>query len=102
MSQQPTIDAPARLSTVRARGVALRVPVRWTFEALFSVAYVVGVYEALVAGELRIWPNAPDRWILPVWILAASLSGLGLGPVRRLAVRVLRRVWPAAAGDPCA
>lgn len=100
MSQQPTIDAPARLSTARARGVALRVPARWTFEAFFAVAFVIGVYEALVAGELRIWPNAPDGWILPVWILAASLSGLGLGPVRRLALGVLHRLWPAAADDP--
>ena len=102
MSQHPTIDAPAPLSTAHARGAALRVPARRGFEALVAVAFVLAVYEALVAGELRIWPNAPDRWILPVWVLAASLSGLGLGPVRRLARALLRRLWPAAADDPYA
>jgi len=102
MPQQPTIDATARLSTARGQGSALRVPVRWTVEVLFSVAFVIAVYEALIAGELHIWPNAPDSWILPVWVLAASLSGLGLGPVRRLALALLRRVWPAAVDDPYA
>lgn len=102
MPQQPTIDATARLSTARGRGAALRVPVRWAAELLFSVVFVIAVYEALIAGELRIWPNAPDSWILPVWVLAASLSGLGLGPVRRLALAMLRRAWPAAVDDPYA
>jgi signal transduction histidine kinase len=102
MSQQSTIDATAGLSTARIRGAALYPPVRWTLEAVFSIAFVIGVYEALVAGEIHIWPNAPDRWILPVWVLAASLSGLGLGPVRRLARAALHRVWPSAADDPYA
>jgi signal transduction histidine kinase len=102
MPRQPTIDVPAQLSTARARGGALHAPARWTLEAVFAVAFVIAVYEALVAGELRIWPNAPDHWILPVWVLAASLSGLGLGPVRRLAGALLRRLWPAAAQDPYA
>jgi len=102
MPQHPTIDVPARLSTARARGATLYVPARWTLEALFAVAFVIAVYEALVAGELRIWPNAPNSWILPVWVLAASLSGLGLGPVRRLARALLRRLWPSAADDPYA
>ena len=102
MSQHPTIDVPARLSTARARGAAPYAPARWAIQALFAVAFVLGVYEALVATELRLWPNAPDSWILPMWVLAASLSGLGLGPVRRLALALLRRLWPAAAEDPYA
>ena len=102
MPQHPTIDVPARLSTARSHGAALYAPARWTLEALFAVAFVIAVYEALVATELRIWPNAPNSWILPVWVLAASLSGLGLGPVRRLARVLLRRAWPSAADDPYA
>ena len=80
MSQHPTIDAPVRVSTPRSRGAALYAPARQALEALFAVAFVIAVYEALVAGEIHLWPNAPDSWILPVWVLAASLSGLGLGP----------------------
>ena len=102
MSQHPTIDVPAPLSTSGARGGALYAPARRTLEALFAVVFVIAVYEALVAGELHLWPNAPNSWILPVWVLAASLSGLGLGPVRRLARALLRRLWPSAADDPYA
>ena len=102
MPRHPTIDGTAQLSTARAHGGALHAPVRWTVQALFAVAFVIAVYEALVAGELHLWPNAPDKWILPVWVLAASVSGLGLGPVRRLAGALLRRVWPSAADDPYA
>ena len=100
MPQHPTIDVPARLSTARGRNTVLHAPARWTLEALFAVAFVIAVYELLVAGELHIWPNVPDSRILPVWVLAASLSGLGLGPVRRLARVLLRRLWPSAADDP--
>ena len=102
MSQQPTIDVPAPLYTERGRGAALHAPARWAFEALCSAAFVIAVYEVLVAGEIRIWPNAPDSWILPMWVLAASLSGLGLGPVRRGARALLGRLWPAAVDDPYA
>lgn len=102
MTQLPTIDVPPPLSTARTRVNALYPLVRWTLQALFAVAFVIAVYEALVAGEIRIWPNAPDRWILPVWVLAATLSGLGLNPVRRLAANLLRAAWPSAAEDPYA
>lgn len=102
MTQLPTIDVPPPLSTARTRVNALYPLVRWTLQALFAVAFVIAVYEALVAGEIRIWPNAPDRWILPMWVLAATLSGLGLNPVRRLAANLLRAAWPSAAEDPYA
>ena len=102
MTQLPTIDVPPPLSTARTRLNALYPLVRWTLQALFAVAFVIAVYEALVAGEIRIWPNAPDRWILPMWVLAATLSGLGLNSVRRLAANLLRAAWPSAAEDPYA
>jgi signal transduction histidine kinase len=102
MTQLPTIDAPPSLSTARTRAHALYPLVRWTAQTALSVAFVIAVYEALVAGEIRIWPNAPDSAILPVWVLAATLCGLGLNRVRRLAVSLLRRLWPSAAEDPYA
>ena len=102
MSQHPTIDASARLSTAPSRGAALHAPARWAVQGLFAVAFVLAIYEALVATELRLWPNAPNSRILPIWVLAAGLSGLGLGPVRRLALALLRRLWPAAADEPYA
>ena len=52
MSQHPTIDVPAPLSTSGARGAALYAPARRTLEALFAVVFVIAVYEALVAGEI--------------------------------------------------
>ena len=56
----------------------------------------------VVAGAIGLWPNASVSWMLPVWVLASSLCGLGLGPVRRLARSTLRRAWTSAADDPYA
>jgi signal transduction histidine kinase len=81
---------------------ALYPPVRRTAQIVVSVGFVIAVYEGLVAGELHFWPAAPDSWILPMWVLAATLSGLGLGPLNRLVTRLLRQAWPSAANDPYA
>ena len=102
MTRIPTIDAPPPLSTARTRTNSLHPLVRLTAEGAISVAFVIAVYEVLVAGELRIWPDAPDTWILPVWVLAATVSGLGLNSVRRLARALVHRAWPSAAQDPYA
>lgn len=91
-----------RLPTIDARRPLLYPLVRWCAQGVVSIGFVISVYEVLVAGELRIWPNAPDSWILPVWVLAATVSGLGLGPLRRLVARLLRQAWPSAADDPYA
>ena len=87
-----------RLSTLNA----LYPLVRRASQVLISVGFVITVYEVLVAGELHFWPNAPDSWILPMWVLAATVSGLGLGPLRRLVARLLRQAWPEGADDPYA
>jgi signal transduction histidine kinase len=76
--------------------------VRSAVELLFAAAYVVAVYELVVAGGIALWPTATDDWILPMWIAAAALSGLGLKPVRALARSLLRRLWPSGAADPYA
>jgi len=76
--------------------------VRRGAQALISVGFVIAVYEGLVAGELHFWPKAPDSWILQMWVLAATVSGLGLGPLRRLVTRLLRQAWPSGADDPYA
>lgn len=89
MTRVPTLDAMYPL-------------VRRGAQALISVGFVIAVYEGLVAGELHFWPKAPDSWILPMWVLAATVSGLGLGPLRRLVTRLLRQAWPAGADDPYA
>jgi two-component system NarL family sensor kinase len=102
MSQQSLTDVLARPSTARIRGTSIYRPVRWLLEAVFCVAFVIGVYEAVVAGAIGLWPNASVSWMLPVWVLASSLCGLGLGPVRRLARSTLRRAWTSAADDPYA
>ncbi|HET9168182.1 MAG TPA: hypothetical protein VFN97_02065 [Actinospica sp.] len=81
---------------------ALYPLVRRSAQTVVSVGFVIAVYEGLVAGELHFWPSAPDSWILPVWVLAATVSGLGLGPLRRLVTRLLRQAWPAAGNDPYA
>ena len=89
MTRVPTLDAMYPL-------------VRRGAQALISVGFVIVVYEGLVAGELHFWPHAPDSWILPMWVLAATVSGLGLGPLRRLVTRLLRQAWPTGANDPYA
>jgi len=74
--------------------------VRTLAEVVFAAAFVVGVYELVVRGGIALWPAATDDWILPMWIAAATVSGLGLTPVRRLARRTVARVWPSGAADP--
>lgn len=69
-------------------------------ELLFAAAFVVGVYELVVRGGIALWPAATDDWILPMWIAAATVSGIGLTPVRGLARRLVERIWPSAAADP--
>lgn len=71
--------------------------VRLLAETVFCAAYVVAVYELVVAGGIALWPDATDDWILQLWIVAAAISGLGLKPVRALARSLLRRLWPSAA-----
>jgi signal transduction histidine kinase len=90
------------LSTARTRADALYPLFQASAQGVVSVGFVIAVYEALVAGELHFWPAAPDSWILPMWVAAASVSGLGLGPLRRLVARLLRRAWPTGAHDPYA
>ena len=95
---------PTRSSTYRAR-LALARPgaytiVRTLTELLFAAAFVVGVYELVVRGGIALWPTATDDWILPMWITAATISGIGLTPVRRLARRLLAKLWPSGAADP--
>jgi signal transduction histidine kinase len=97
---------PTRSSTYRAR-LALARPgvypiVRTLAEVLCAAAFVVGVYELVVRGGIALWPTATDDWILPMWIAAATISGIGLTPVRRLARRLLARLWPSGAADPYA
>ena len=76
--------------------------VQAALELVFAAAYVVAVYELVVAGGIALWPTATDDWILPMWITAAAVSGLGLKPVRALARALLRRLWPSGAADPYA
>jgi signal transduction histidine kinase len=95
---------PTKPSTYRAR-LALARPgaytiVRTLTELLFAAAFVVGVYELVVRGGIALWPTATDDWILPMWIAAATISGIGLTPVRRLARGLLARLWPSGAADP--
>jgi signal transduction histidine kinase len=87
---------------MRIRGTSMYRPARWLLEAVCCAAYVIAVYEILVAGAIGLWANPSVTWMLPVWVLASSLAGLGLGPVRRLARSALARVWPAATDDPYA
>lgn len=74
--------------------------VRTATELLFAAAFVVGVYELIVRGGVTLWPTATDDWILPMWIAAATVCGIGLTPVRRLARRALARIWHAPGADP--
>jgi signal transduction histidine kinase len=88
-------------SPVMTPAAAYRV-VQSALELVFAAAYVVAVYELVVAGGIALWPTATDDWILPMWIAAAAVSGLGLKPVRSLARALLRRLWPSGAADPYA
>jgi signal transduction histidine kinase len=74
--------------------------VRTLAEVLFAAAFVIGVYELVVRGGIALWPAATDDWILPMWIAAATISGIGLTPVRGLARRAVARMWPSGAADP--
>lgn len=71
---------------------------RWLAEAVAAAAFVIVVYEVVVAGALALWPDASDSWILLLWIIAATVSGLGLTRVRRVVAGGLAKVWPATAG----
>jgi signal transduction histidine kinase len=71
------------------------IAVRWVLQAVAATAFVVAVYEAVVAGVLAVWPDATDNWILLMWMIAASVAGAGLNPVRRAVGAVLGRLWPA-------
>jgi signal transduction histidine kinase len=89
-------DRPARFQA------ASYLMLRWTIEVVFAAVFVIGVYEAVVAGGIALWPTAGDNWILPMWIAAATVTGLGLPGVRALAGALARRLWPSAAEDPYA
>ncbi|HZP55053.1 hypothetical protein [Actinocrinis sp.] len=78
-----------------------RAVVSGLVETVFAAAYVVAVYELVVAGGIALWSNATDDWILQMWIVAAVICGIGLKPVRSLARLLLRRLWPPA-GEPYA
>ena len=78
-----------------------RAVVSGLIETVFAAAYVVAVYELVVAGGIALWPAATDAWILQMWIVAAVICGIGLKPVRSLARLLLRRLWPPA-GEPYA
>jgi signal transduction histidine kinase len=89
-----------RRSRVAVARPGLYPIVRTLAEALFAAAFVIGVYELVVRGGIALWPAATDDWILPMWIAAATVSGLGLTSVRGLARRSVARMWPSAAADP--
>ena len=78
-----------------------RTVVSGLVETVFAAAYVVAVYELVVAGGIALWSTATDDWILQMWIVAAVICGIGLKPVRLLARRLLRRIWPPT-GEPYA
>ena len=78
-----------------------RAVVSGLVETVFAAAYVVAVYELVVAGGIALWSTATDDWILQMWIVAAVICGIGLKPVRSLARVLLRRVWPPT-GEPYA
>ena len=68
--------AAARFAVARpaAAGFPAAYPaVRSAVELVFAAAYVVAVYELVVAGGIALWPDASDDWILPMWIAAAAL-----------------------------
>jgi signal transduction histidine kinase len=79
----------------------VRALVSGLVETVFAAAYVVAVYELVVAGGIALWSTATDAWILQMWIVAAVICGIGLKPVRALARLLLLRLWPVA-GDPYA
>lgn len=72
--------------------------VRRSVEFLAAAAFAVGVYEVVVAGALALWPDLTDSWILLLWMTSATIAGLGMNGVWKLAAAGLRRVWPATAG----
>jgi len=96
-----TPGAAARFTSAQYRVAPYRMT-QAALELLFAAVYVVAVYELVVAGGIALWPTATDDWILPMWIAAAALSGIGLKPVRSLARALLRRLWPSGAADPYA
>ncbi len=96
-----TPAAPPRFTSARYRVAPYRL-VRSAVELLFAAGYVVAVYELVVAGGIALWPTATDDWILPMWIAAAAVSGIGLKPVRSFARALLRRLWPSGEADPYA
>lgn len=87
----------ARLAVARP---GLYPIVRTLAELLFAAAFVVGVYELVVRGGIALWPSATDDWILPMWVAAATISGIGLTPVRRFARTLTASLWPSGAADP--
>jgi signal transduction histidine kinase len=99
MSPMPSANYRARLAVARP---GLYPIVRGAAELLFAAAFVIGVYELIVRGGIVLWPNATDDWILPMWVAAATICGLGLTSVRRLARGLLARLWPSGAADPYA
>jgi hypothetical protein len=72
--------------------------VRWTVELAVSAGFAVAVYEAVVAGALALRPGLTDSWILLLWMTAATVSGLCLNRIRRLAGAAISRFRPTAAG----
>lgn len=99
LRSQRRLRSLRRLRTPEGGGV--RLVASGLLETVFAAAYVVAVYELVVAGGIALWPAATDDWILQMWIVAAVICGIGLKPVRSLARLLLRRLWPSAA-DPYA
>ena len=90
MSQHPL--TPALLSWPAVAGYAV--------EAVAAAAFVIAVYETVVGGVVRLWPDVSDNLVLRLWVAAAVLCGLGMKAVRARARALLARAWPQAAAEP--
>ncbi|MFI9272049.1 hypothetical protein ACIGXM_15185 [Kitasatospora sp. NPDC052896] len=69
-------------------------------EALAAAGFVTVVYETVVGGVVRLWPQASDNLVLLLWIAAATICGVGMKAVRTRARALLARRWPAVATEP--
>ena len=90
MFQHPLTPSP--LSWPAAAGYAV--------EAVAAAAFVIAVYETVVGGVVRLWPDVSDNLVLGLWVAAAVLCGLGMKVVRARARALLARVWPQATAEP--
>ena len=86
-----------------------RRPFSWSSIAAFAVeavaacGFVLAVYGLVVAGGIALFlhaspahvPPAGRRWVIVLWIAAATIAGTGMTAVRSRARALARRVLPA-------